>query len=306
VPSCQILRIATRKSPLALWQAEHLKARLQTLFPLLQIELIGVQTEGDRFLDARLGSIGGKGVFIKELEEQLLEGKADLAVHSMKDVTVSLPRGLVIGAILSREDPRDALVSHAYRSLPALPHGARVGTSSLRRQCQLRYVRPDLKIGELRGNVGTRLGRLDRGDYDAIILAAAGLMRLQLHGRIGCWLDPDYMLPAIGQGAIGVECRADDASVLELLRAIDDAPTRVCVTAERALNEGLGGGCHVPVAGFAELSGGQLHLRALVGRVDGSALLKAEARGPARAPQALGHALAENLLARGAAALLRG
>ncbi len=299
-----ILTIATRNSPLALWQAGHVKSRLQALDTTLQIELVSVQTEGDRFLDAALGRIGGKGLFTKDLEQRLLQGTADVAVHSMKDVTVTLPPGLVIGAILPREDPRDALVSTSYDGLATLPQGARVGTSSLRRQCQLRALRSDLDIGELRGNVATRLRRLDRGDYDAIVLAVAGLVRLQLTGRIACLMDPSEMLPAIGQGAIGVECRAQDSSVLALLRAIDDESTRRCVTAERALNEALGGGCHLPVAGFATHGEQGLHLRALVGSVDGALLLKSEACGPAHAPEALGQAVATDLLARGAAALL--
>jgi len=298
------LRIATRKSPLALWQAEHVQARLQDLHPGLQVELVTMSTRGDRILDSPLSKIGGKGLFVKELEQGMLEGSADIAVHSMKDVPAEFPRGLMLGAILEREDPRDAFVSERFGSVSALPQGARVGTSSLRRQCQLRAQRPDLQILDLRGNVGTRLAKLEAGDYDAIILACAGLKRLGMGARITCALSPDEMLPAIAQGVIGIECRADDAATLALIEPLNDAATRYRTLAERAMNAALAGGCQAPVAGYSELDNGILHLRGLVGRPDGSAMIRSEITGPVADAEQLGGQLADDLLARGARPIL--
>lgn len=298
------LRIATRKSPLAIWQAEHVAATLTRANPGLQVELVGMSTQGDRILDSPLAKIGGKGLFVKELEQGMLEGRADIAVHSMKDVPVDLPQGLHLGVILEREDPRDAFVSAAHGGLSELPEGARVGTSSLRRQCQLRSRRPDLRIAPLRGNVNTRLAKLDGGEFDAIILAAAGLKRLGFEARIRAHLDPADSLPAIGQGAIGIECRADDERVNALIAPLHHGGTACCVRAERAMNRRLMGGCQVPIAGFAELEGGELWMRALVGEPDGSRVIRAERRGSSAEAEALGEALGEELLAGGAGAIL--
>jgi len=248
--STDLLRIATRKSPLALWQAEHVRERLQAEHPGLRVELVTMSTQGDRVLDSPLAKIGGKGLFVKELELAMLEDRADIAVHSMKDVPAELPEGLGIGAILEREDPRDALVSSRFSSIGELPQGATVGTSSLRRQCQLRAARPDLKILDLRGNVGTRLSKLDDGQYDAIVLACAGLRRLGLEQRIACAISPDEMLPAIAQGVIGIECRLDDERVAELIRPLAHLETGLRTRAERAMNAALAGGCQAPVAGY--------------------------------------------------------
>jgi hydroxymethylbilane synthase len=302
--SAPALRIVTRKSPLALWQAELVRKRLQALYPTLAIDLIGVHTTGDKILDAPLAKIGGKGLFIKELEQRLLEGSADLAVHSMKDVTIDLPAGLAIPVILEREDPRDAFISERYGSLDNLPHGARVGTSSLRRQCQLKAHRPDLEIRDLRGNVGTRLRKLDQGEFDAIILAAAGVKRLDLHARIKGYLAPEIMLPAIGQGALGIECRVADEPVLELIQPLDHSDTHLCVVAERAVSRRLYGDCQVPIAGHAELIEDKLFLRALVGRIDGCEIVHGQISGPQANAEELGIALAEDLLSRGAKTLL--
>lgn len=299
------LKIATRKSPLALRQANFVRGRLLELYPGIDIALHKVRTQGDRYLDTPLGGLGGKGLFVKELEQALLDGAADLAVHSMKDVTVDLPEGLVIPVVLKREDPRDALVSIHYPRLDKLPSGARIGTSSLRRQSQLRALRPDLVVGELRGNVGTRLERLDRGEFDALLLAGAGLRRLDLQARIASLLDPALMLPAIGQGAIGVECRTGDTRVLDLIRPLDDPESHTCVRAERSFNRRLGGGCHAPIACLAGLSAHTLSLRGLVARLDGTELIRGESHGPAGEPERLGIALADQLCARGAAEILR-
>ncbi len=302
--STDLLRIATRKSPLALWQAEHVRQRLQAFHPELTIELVTMSTQGDRVLDSPLAKIGGKGLFVKELENGMLEGRADIAVHSMKDVPAGLPDGLDIGAILEREDPRDAFVSNAYASVEVLPHGARVGTSSLRRQCQLRAIRPDLVILDLRGNVNTRLSKLDNGDYDAIVLAAAGLKRLGMEERIARALSPEEMLPAIAQGVIGIECRSNDARVIALIKALNDPYTALRTTAERAMNARLAGGCQAPVAGYSELDGDLLHLRGLVGRADGSDMVHGDISGPPADAASLGEQLAEDLLARGAKSIL--
>ncbi|HEB96579.1 MAG TPA: hydroxymethylbilane synthase [Sedimenticola thiotaurini] len=296
----QTLRIATRKSPLAMWQAEHVAARLRQAHPGLEVELVGMSTQGDRILDTPLAKIGGKGLFVKELEQGMLDGRADIAVHSMKDVPVELPEGLHLAVILEREDPRDAFVSNSYDSLDELPQGAVVGTSSLRRQCQLGELRPDLKIAPLRGNVNTRLRKLDEGEFDAEILAAAGLRRLGFERRIRAFLEPDRSLPAIGQGAIGIECRADDGRVNELIACLHDPETAVCVSAERAMNNRLMGGCQVPIAGYAVLNHGRIHLRGLVGEPDGSRIMRAEASAAEGEAETLGITVAEDLLGQGA------
>jgi len=298
------LRIGTRKSPLALWQANHIKTELEKRHPDLQCELVRLSTEGDRILDTPLAKVGGKGLFIKELEQALMDGRADIAVHSMKDVTVDLPDGLHIPVICKRELPWDAFVSNQYDAFNELPEGARLGTSSLRRQMQLAHVRPDLDIVSLRGNVNTRLARLDNGDFDAIILAAAGLIRLEMSDRIAETLGPDVSLPAVGQGAVGVECREDDDETLELLMPLNDAPTHARVIAERAMNAALEGGCQVPIAGFAEIHDETLHLRGIVGSPDGKRMLKAEITGPATDARELGAELAQQLLDQGAGEIL--
>ena len=298
------LRIGTRKSPLALWQAEHVRARLAAAHPGLRIELVSMTTEGDRILDAPLAKVGGKGLFLKELEQALLDGRADIAVHSLKDVTVTLPAGLHIPVIGEREDPRDAFVSTRYPTLASLPAGARVGTSSLRRTCQLRALYPQIEIVNLRGNVNSRLAKLDSGEYDAIVLACAGLKRLGLSSRIRVELAPEILLPAVGQGAICIECRHDDDAVQRLIAPLHHAPTALRVAAERALNARLEGGCQVPIAAYAELSDDMLHLRALVGEPDGSRLIRAETHGEARRAEALGAALGDELLQRGARTIL--
>ncbi len=301
----QTLRIATRNSPLALWQARHVQQRLAAAWPGLEIELVTMTTQGDRILDSPLAKIGGKGLFVKELETGLLDGRADLAVHSMKDVPAQLPDGLSLPVILKREDPRDAFVSGKFSSLSQLPHGARVGTSSLRRQCQIRMQRPDLELLDLRGNVGTRLGRLDAGDYDAIVLAAAGLKRLALHHRIAGFIEADELLPAIGQGAIGIETRSGDGRVKRYVSVLRDHATSLCVGAERAFNERLQGGCQAPVACFARLRHGRLWLRGLVGEPDASRVICDEISGRTAQAGTLGRYLAEQMLAQGAGAILQ-
>ena len=297
------IRIATRKSALALWQAEHVKARLQQAHPGLSVILVPMVSRGDKLLDAPLAKIGGKGLFVKELETALLENQADIAVHSMKDVPMDFPEGLGLYCICEREDPRDAFVSNTYASLDALPAGSVVGTSSLRRQAQLLARRPDLKIHFLRGNVNTRLAKLDAGEYDAIILAAAGLIRLGFEARIRASISVDDSLPAGGQGAVGIECRTADAEIHALLAPLHHAETAARVTAERALNKRLNGGCQVPIACYALLEGEQLWLRGLVGQPDGGLLLRAEGRGSDA--EALGVQVAEQLLAQGAEAILK-
>jgi len=302
--STRPLHIATRKSPLALWQAEHVRARLLEAHPGLQIELVSMSTQGDRVLDSPLAKIGGKGLFVKELEQGMLEGRADIAVHSMKDVPTDFPEGLGIAAILEREDPLDAFVSNQYESVEALPEGARVGTSSLRRQCQLRAWRPDLELLDLRGNVGTRLGKLDNGDYDAIVLACAGLKRLGLAARITRALLPEQMLPAIAQGVIGIECRLEDARIRALLEPLNHPETQLRTQAERAMNATLSGGCQAPVAGFSRLEDGMIEMRGLVGWPDGSEIIRGKVSGPAGDAESLGRGLAEGLLSRGARSIL--
>lgn len=298
------IRIATRKSPLALWQAGYVRSLLEQAHPGLQVELVMMSTQGDKILDSPLAKIGGKGLFVKELEQSLLEGHTDIAVHSMKDVPVELPEGLHLPVVLAREEPRDAFVSHRYDRLDRLPPNARVGTSSLRRQAQLHALRPDLEILSLRGNVGTRLRRLAEGEYDAIVLACAGLLRLGMAERITQMLETEVCLPAIGQGVIGIECRTDDAVVGGLIAPLNDRRTQICVEAERALNARLQGGCQVPIAGHATLQGDTVTLRGLVGDPDGSRIVRGRVDGPATEAAALGAGLAEELLGRGAEAIL--
>lgn len=299
------IRIATRKSALALWQAEYVKARLEASHLGLKVSLVPMVSRGDKLLDAPLAKIGGKGLFVKELETALLENEADIAVHSMKDVPMEFPEGLGLYCICEREDPRDAFVSNRFDSLDALPPGSVVGTSSLRRQAQLLARRPDLKIQFLRGNVNTRLAKLDAGEYDAIILAAAGLIRLGFGERIRSSIGVDESLPAGGQGAVGIECRTGDSEVHALLACLNHAPTATRVVAERALNKRLNGGCQVPIACYAVLEGEQLWLRGLVGQPDGTLLLRAEGRAPAAEAEALGVQVAEELLGQGAEQILK-
>jgi hydroxymethylbilane synthase len=301
-----LLRIATRQSPLALWQAQHVAGLLTTTHPGLRVELVKRVTEGDRILDRALNTAGGKGLFIKELEQGLLEGRADLAVHSMKDVPAELPPGFDLPVFCAAADPRDALVSNTADSVDTLPSGARVGTASLRRGCQLLARRPDLQLVVTRGNVQTRLAKLDRGECDALLLAAAGLDRLGLAGRIAARLPIDVMLPAVTQGVLGLECRAGDTAVAALLAPLHEPATALRVQAERACAARLGGGCHTPLAGHAVLDGERLRLTGLVGSPDGRRLLHEALDGPAGQPQALGLALAERLLAQGADAILGG
>lgn len=300
----ETLRIATRKSKLALWQAEHIKARLEAAHAHLTVELVPMTTRGDVILDTPLAKIGGKGLFVKELEVAMLEGRADLAVHSMKDLPVEFPPGLKLHTICSREDPRDAFVSNTYQQLTDLPAGAVVGTCSLRRRCQLQAQFPQLVIKDLRGNVQTRLQKLDDGEYDAIMLAAAGLIRLELGHRITTFIDVEDSLPANGQGALGIETRADDARIDAILAPLFCADTRDCVLAERALNRRLEGGCQVPIGAYATLEGDDIFLRGLVGRPDGSEVVQGEIRGPREQADALGTELADYLLARGAGTIL--
>ncbi len=300
----KVLRIATRQSPLALWQAHYVKERLEAHHPQLRVELVPMVTRGDVILDTPLAKVGGKGLFVKELELALLEDRADIAVHSMKDVPVEFPDGLGLSVICERGDPRDAFVSNRYENIAALPHGSVVGTSSLRRQCQLAASRPDLIIRSLRGNVGTRLSKLDAGEYDAIILAVAGLQRLGLESRIRQPLSAEQSLPAVGQGAVGIECRLDDERTLALLAPLNHPQTAIRVTAERAMNTRLEGGCQVPIGSYAELVDGDIWLRALVGSPDGKTMVRGERRGPAEDAAALGVSLAEELLNSGAREIL--
>ena len=299
-----LLRIATRKSLLALWQAEYVQAELERHHPGLRVELVPLVSRGDKILDVPLAKVGGKGLFVKELEQALLAGEADIAVHSMKDVPMEFPSGLGLAVICPREDARDAFVSNRFNSLDELPAGAVVGTSSLRRQCQLLAKRPDLQVKFLRGNVQTRLHKLDAGEYDAIILAAAGLIRLELPERIRSFIAPEVSLPAGGQGAVGIECRLDDQATLALLQPLHHQATAEQVLAERALNRRLQGGCQVPIACYALHEGDQLWLRGLVGAPDGSQLLFDEIRARVAEAAAMGIALAERLLAAGADKIL--
>ena len=300
-----VLRIATRQSPLALWQAEFVKASLESIHPGIQIELVKMVTKGDKILDTPLAKVGGKGLFVKELEQGMLNGDADIAVHSMKDVPVEFPTGLHLAVMCERENPYDAFVSNNFDTLESLPQGARVGTSSLRRQTQIRSFRPDLKILDLRGNVNTRLRKLDEGGYDAIILACAGLIRLDMADRIRQELKSDISLPAIGQGAVGIETRSKDERINSLIAPLNHIPTQICVSAERAMNERLEGGCQVPIGGFAQLNGDVLYLRGLVGRPDGSVVIQGEVEGEADDAAKLGVYLANDLLSRGAGEILK-
>jgi hydroxymethylbilane synthase len=306
-PKPSKIRIASRESALALWQSEHIKAQLEALHPGLDVEIIGMTTKGDQILDVPLAKIGGKGLFVKELEQSMLEGNTDIAVHSMKDVPMHFPEGLELAAICKRESPFDAFVSNRYNSIDQLPEGAVVGTSSLRRQSQLSALRPDLVVKGLRGNVNTRLAKLDAGEYEAIILADSGLRRLGFHERIRQVISAEQSLPAVGQGALGIECRSNDSAIKELLAPLIDEETNYCVRAERAMNTRLEGGCQVPIAGFAELKGDTLSLRGLVAAVDGSKTLTAEGSISLteKSAEELGVEIAEQLLAQGADQLLQ-
>jgi len=298
------IRIATRKSPLALWQANEVTRQLKIHHPELNIELVTMVTKGDKILDAPLAKVGGKGLFVKELEQGMLDGDADIAVHSMKDVPMDFPEGLYLSVIMERENPHDAFVSNNYEKLEDLPANARIGTSSLRRQLQIKAMMPEAEMLDLRGNVNTRLSKLDNGEYDAIILASAGLIRLGFEERIRHSLSPEQSLPAIGQGAVGIECREGDAEVEALIAPLRDSDTTIRLRAERALNKGLNGGCQVPIAGYALLDNNEIHLRGLVGRPDGSEVVFDEIRGPAEQAEALGSTLAERLLSSGAREIL--
>jgi hydroxymethylbilane synthase len=300
----QELRVATRRSRLALWQAEHVKARLETLHPGLRVALVPLSTRGDELLDVSLAKEGGKGLFVKELETALAEGRAEIAVHSMKDVPADLPPGFALAAILEREDPRDALVSSHYPELAALPAAAVVGTSSLRRQAQIAARYPALEIRPLRGNVDTRIAKLDRGDYAAIVLAAAGLKRLGLASRIRSHLSIEESLPAAGQAALGIECLAERGDLMKILEPLNDADSSACVRAERQVNRSLGGSCTIPLGAFAQIAGGRMRLRALVASPDGKKVARAEGEGDAREAEALGLRMADLLRERGAAEIL--
>jgi hydroxymethylbilane synthase len=298
------LVIASRESRLAMWQAEHVRARLRALYPGRDIEILGMSTRGDQILNVSLAKVGGKGLFVKELELALEAGRADLAVHSAKDVPMELPAGFALAAILPREDARDAFVSKDYARLEELPPGAVVGTSSLRRESQLRSRFPQLRVQALRGNLDTRLAKLDRGDYAAIVLAAAGLRRLDAAHRIRTLLDPELSLPAAGQGALAIECRAEREDLLQTLAPLNDPDSAACVRAERALSRALAGSCQVPLAAYAQLRDGRLHLRALVALPDGSRIVRAQAEGQRATPEALGAEVAQLLRAQGAESIL--
>lgn len=300
----QTLRIATRESALALWQANYVKDKLERAHPELNVELVPMTTKGDQILDTPLAKIGGKALFVKELEVAMLEGRADIAVHSMKDVPVEFPDGLMLYTICEREDPRDAFVSNRFNTIDELPDGAVVGTSSLRRQCQIKALRPDLKIVDLRGNVNTRLRKLDEGQYDAIILASAGLIRLEMPERIKQYLPVEFMLPANGQGAVGIECRSDDSQVQQWLKVLEHSETRYRVLAERAMNRGLEGGCQVPIGSYAEIQDDTLSLSGLVGSLDGTKVIRGNIEGSLSDAEQLGSALAKELLAKGADKIL--
>ncbi len=301
----KIIRIATRQSPLALWQAEHVAALLSRTFPEVTPQLVKMVTRGDKILDAPLAKVGGKGLFVKELEEGMLAGYADIAVHSMKDVPMEFPEGLHLAAILEREDPSDAFVSNRFANLKDLPLNSRIGTSSLRRECQIKELFPNAEVIPLRGNVNTRLAKLDAEDYDAIILASAGLIRLGMADRITQSLAVSVSLPAVGQGAIGIECRVDDLEINEMLKALHHNETGLCVTAERAMNSRLNGGCQVPIAGFAVLENGQVFMRGLVGSPDGRLIYRAEKMGSVDQVEAIGRLIAEDLLSQGADKILQ-
>jgi hydroxymethylbilane synthase len=299
------LKIATRKSPLALWQAEHVKKRLQETHADLTVELVSMTTEGDRFLDAPLVAVGGKGLFIKELETALLEGRADIAVHSMKDVTIDLPEELALPVIMEREDTRDVFISNSYEKIEDLPAEAILGTSSLRRQSQVKALYPDIELKDLRGNVGTRLGKLDNGEYDGILLAAAGILRLGMPERVTQFLSHSLLLPAIGQGAIGIECRAGDDVVEKLIAPLNHEATSLCVETERAYSRRLFGGCQLPIAGQATIEANEITLNGLIARVDGSEVIQAEQKGSIDEIDNIGITLAETLLQRGGDKILQ-
>ncbi|OCG69828.1 hydroxymethylbilane synthase [Gilliamella sp. Occ3-1] len=299
------IRIATRKSPLALWQANFVKQQILAHHPNLTVELIPMVTKGDVLLDSPLSKIGGKGLFVKQLEQAILNNEADIAVHSIKDIPAEFPEGLTLATICKRDDIRDSFISNKYSNIDELPNGAIIGTSSLRRQCQLRAKYPHLQIKDLRGNVGTRLGKLDNKQYDAIILASAGLKRLALQDRIKQYIDTDLILPAVGQGAIGIETRADDKKILEILSVLDDKHSRVCIEAERAMNKALQGGCQVPIACYSQLNNNILSLQGLVGRIDGSKIIKVALEGSITEAEKLGQELAKRLLDQGAKAILK-
>ena len=298
------IRIATRKSPLALWQANFVKQNLLLAHKDLTVELIPMVTQGDIILDSPLSKIGGKGLFVKQLEQAILNNEADIAVHSIKDIPAQFPEGLMLAAICQRDEVRDAFVANKYASLNDLPEGAIVGTSSLRRQCQLRSHYPHLIIKDLRGNVGTRLNKLDDEQYDAIILASVGLKRLSLEHRISQYIDTDLILPAVGQGAIGIESRTDDKQILDIISVLDDKKSRACIQAERAMNNALQGGCQVPIAGYCRLNNNELILQGLVGRVDGSKIIKQQITGYINEAESLGEKLAKQLLNQGADLIL--
>jgi len=301
----KIVRIATRKSALAMWQAEYVKAQLEHFHDDVTVELLPMTTKGDIILDTPLAKVGGKGLFVKELEVAMLENRADIAVHSMKDVPVDFPEGLGLEVICPREDPRDAFISNNYDRFEDLPQGAIVGTSSLRRQCQIKAIRPDLDIRDLRGNVNTRLRKLDEGNYDAIILAAAGMIRLKMPERIRQFIEPEVMLPANGQGAVGIECRSNDETIKALLAPLEDKTTRIRVLAERAMNKALEGGCQVPIGAYAIINEEEIYLRGLVGAVDGSEIIQSEVRGKLDQGENLGYNLAQTLLSQGADVILK-
>jgi hydroxymethylbilane synthase len=296
--------IATRESALALWQAHHIQSRLQALYPHIQVEILGMTTTGDQILNSPLARIGGKGLFVKELEQALDDGRADLAVHSMKDVPMNLPEGFALAAIGEREDPRDAFVSNDYADLEALPAGSIVGTSSLRRQSQLMARFPQLKIESLRGNLQTRLRKLDEGQYAAIILAAAGLKRLGLESRIRAYIAPEQSIPAVGQGALGIEIRAGRNDMMALLAPLNHPETAACVIAERAMSRALAGSCQVPLGAFASSENGKLSMRGFVASIDGRRMVRAEVSGPESNAEALGGELAHALIAQGADSIL--
>ena len=301
----QRIRIATRKSPLALWQAEEVSRQLKQLHPELEIELVKMVSKGDKFLDAPLAKIGGKGLFVKELEQAMLDGEADIAVHSMKDVPMEFPEGLHLSVIMEREDPTDAFVSNKYKNLQDLPENARIGSSSLRRQLQIKEMMPSAEMLNLRGNVNSRLQKLDDGEFDAIILASAGLIRLEFEERIADRIAPEQSLPSVGQGAVGIECRVGDTEVEALIAPLNHHDTSTRLSAERAMNHRLHGGCQVPIAGYAVLEGDEIYLRGLVGRPDGCEVVRAQVRGPRDQAEALGTELADQLLNDGADVILR-
>ena len=301
----QRIRIATRKSPLALWQAEEVSRQLKQLHPELEIELVKMVSKGDKFLDAPLAKIGGKGLFVKELEQAMLDGEADIAVHSMKDVPMEFPEGLHLSVIMEREDPTDAFVSNKYKNLQDLPENARIGSSSLRRQLQIKEMMPGAEMLNLRGNVNSRLQKLDDGEFDAIILASAGLIRLEFNERIADRIAPEQSLPSVGQGAVGIECREGDAQIEALIAPLNHRDTHTRLSAERAMNHRLHGGCQVPIAGYAILEDDEIYLRGLVGRPDGSEVVRAQIRGPRDQAEVLGTELAEQLLNDGADVILR-